>query len=77
MESKQLSPLSMVTAGHKVNLVAVEAGKGLKGRLAAMGLVPGVEITVIGNGFPGPFVIAVRGSKIMLGKGMAHKIMVK
>jgi len=77
MESKQLSPLSMVKAGQKVKLVAVEAGKGLKGRLVAMGLVPGVEITVIGNGHPGPFVIGVRGSKMMLGKGMAHKIMVK
>jgi len=77
MKSKQLSPLSMVTVGHKVKLVTVEAGKGLKGRLAAMGLVPGVEITVIANGHLGPFVIGVRGSKVMLGKGMTHKIMVK
>jgi len=77
IESKQFSPLSMVTAGRRVKLVAVDAGKALKGRLAAMGLVPGVEITVIGSSRPGPFVIGLRGSKIILGRGMAHKIMVK
>ena len=67
----------MVGAGHKVELVAVKAGKELNSRLVAMGLVPGVEITVIGNGYPGPFVIGLKGSKLMLGKGIAHKIMVK
>jgi Fe2+ transport system protein FeoA len=42
-----------------------------------MGLVPGVEITVVSNGHPGPFVVNVRDSKMMLGKGMTHKILVK
>lgn len=77
IESKQFLPLSMVAAGRRVKLVAVDAGKGLKGRLTAMGLVPDVEITVIGSGRPGPFIISVRGSKMVLGRGMAHKIMVK
>ncbi len=41
-----------------------------------MGILPGVEVTVLRNTHPGPFVIAVRNSKIMLGRGVAHKIMV-
>jgi Fe2+ transport system protein FeoA len=41
-----------------------------------MGLLPNVEITVVNNTHPGPFVISVKDSKMMLGRGMAHKIMV-
>jgi len=57
-------------------LVAVEAGGGLQGRLAAMGLVPGVEMEVLRNTPHGPFLIGVKGSRIMLGRGMAQKIRV-
>jgi len=76
MEQRQIRPLSMVKAGQTVKLVRVDAGRGLNSRLAAMGLVPDVEITVINNEHPGPFIISVKGSKMMLGRGMAHKIMV-
>ena len=73
---KQVRPLSMVRAGEKVKLAGVEAGRGLNSRLASMGLVPNVEITVVNNNRPGPFVVSVKGSKMMLGRDMAHKIMV-
>ena len=76
MQDKQLRPLFAVTAGETVKLAKVEAGRGLNSRLASMGLLPNVEITVIKNDHRGPFVISVKGSKMMLGRGMAHKIMV-
>ena len=76
MTDEQLKPLSMVRNGEKVKLVKIDAGHGLNSRLAAMGLVPNVEITVVNNSHPGPFVVNVKGSKMMLGRGMAHKIMV-
>jgi len=69
-------PLAIVQTGRRVRLVTVEAGHGLQGRLAAMGLVPGVEIEVLRNSTHGPFLVAVKGSRIMLGRGMAQKIMV-
>ena len=69
-------PLTSMQAGRRVRFVAVEAGHGLQGRLAAIGLVPGVEIEVLWNSMHGPFLIAVKGSRIMLGRGMAQKIMV-
>jgi Fe2+ transport system protein FeoA len=77
MKSKQLMPLSMVRAGETVKLAGINAGQGLKSRLTAMGLVPDVEITVISNCHPGPFVINVKDSRVMLGRGMAHKIVVR
>jgi len=73
---KRLVPLSMMKTGKKTKLVSISAGQGLKSRLTAMGLIPGVEITVVNNSHPGPFVISVKGCKMMLGRGMAHKIAV-
>jgi len=69
-------PLTIVQAGRRVRFVTAHAGRGLQGRLAAMGLVPGVEIEVLRNSAQGPFLIAVKGSRIALGRGMAQKIQV-
>lgn len=69
-------PLSGVKAGEKVTLVYIDAGHGLRGRLTAMGLVPGTILTIINNDQPGPFVINVKNTKVMLGRGMAQKIIV-
>ena len=44
--------------------------------LAAMGLASNTEVTVVSNTHPGPFVVNVKGSKVMLGRGIAHKITV-
>ena len=76
MGNKQLRPLSVVNEGEKVKLAGINAGRGLKSRLASMGLVANVEITVVNNSHPGPFVISVKNSRMMLGRGVAHKIMV-
>lgn len=76
MTEEQLRPLSMVSRGEKVKLVRINAGQGLNSRLASMGLVPNVEITVVNGGHPGPFVISVKDCKMMLGRGVARKIMV-
>ena len=76
MKTEQLRSLSTVKAGEKVKLVSIDAGRGLVSRLAAMGLVADVEITVIRNNHPGPFIVSVKGSRIMLGRGMTQKIMV-
>ncbi len=67
-------PLAMVETGRRVRLVGIDAGRRLEARLADMGLVPGVEIDVINNTFRGPFIVAVKGSRIVLGRGMALKI---
>ena len=76
MKDNQLRPLSMVRTGETVKLARINAGQGLNNRLASMGLVPNVEITVVKCGHPGPFVISVKDSKMMLGRGVVHKIMV-
>ncbi len=76
MEEKPLRPLSTVRAGETVRLTEINAGRGLNSRLASMGLLPNVQVTVVRNGHPGPLVISVKNSKMVLGRGMADKIMV-
>jgi ferrous iron transport protein A len=73
---KNLRPLSAVEDGQRVILVRIDAGRGLKSRLASMGLLPNTEITVISNRHPGPFMVSVKKTKMILGRGMANKIMV-
>ena len=76
VQLKNVKPLSTVRSGQRVRLAAIEAGRSLNIRLSAMGLVRNVEITVVSNNHPGPFVILVKRSKVVLGRGMAQKIMV-
>jgi ferrous iron transport protein A len=62
-------PLAFVQTGRQVRIVVIVAGHGLQGRLANMGLVPGTEIRVLSNPMQGPFLIEIKGSRIMLGRG--------
>ncbi len=67
-------PLSAVQPGTPVRIVDIQAGRHMQGRLAAMGLIPGVELHVLRNTPNGPFLLSVMGSRLMLGRGMASKI---
>jgi ferrous iron transport protein A len=77
VEHRQVRSLSTVRSGEKARLVRVDAGRGLNSRLASLGFVPEVELTVVSNGHPGPFVVIVKDVKIALGRGVAHKILVR
>jgi len=69
-------PLAMVRPGCRTKLVAVRGGRGMVQRLAAMGLVPGAEIEVVSTNGAGPMVIKVMESRVVLGRGMAQRIVV-
>ena len=69
--------LDMIEQGKTVRIMSIEAGRGLTSRLAGMGLIPGIEITVMSNSRRGPFVVALKDTRLMLGRGMAQKIFVQ
>ena len=71
-----IMPLSMACSGEMVRLVDIKSGRGLIRRLSDMGLTPGVNFKVINSQRPGPVIIDVRGSRLVLGHGMVHKIFV-
>lgn len=69
-------PLTIVGTGRKVRLLALLTGRECAARLASLGLVPGAEIEVLRNAEHGPFMVAVKGSRVVLGRGVAQRVMV-
>jgi len=69
--------LSECESGEEVIVLSVNAGYRAKTRLANLGVVPGVKITKTKNAlFKGPIEIKVRGSSLVLGRGLASRIIV-
>lgn len=69
-------PLVQAAAGQEVRLAEIRGGRGLTHRLAEMGLTPGARMRVVANNHRGPFIISVRESRLMLGRGMIDRIFV-
>ncbi len=76
MHDRLQRPLSTVSAGHSVRLRRIQAGQELEARLSALGFVPGAVVKVHRNGCHGPLVVQIKGSRLMLGRGMADQIAV-
>ena len=70
-------PLTMVIPGREVTLVAIHGGRGLRARLTDMGLNEGMRLKVIHSHRPGPCIILIGNTRLILGHGMASKILVK
>jgi len=75
MESQTL-PLSAAPQGRPLSLVRVEGGHGFRRRLAELGMTPGTPIKVLRNELNSPLVVELRGSRLMLGRGVADRILV-
>jgi len=66
--------LSMVSPGTRVNVLRIWGGREVCVRLASLGVVPGAEVEVVRGGAGGPLVISILDSRLMLGRGVAHKV---
>jgi len=69
--------LSECDTGEELLVLSVDAGRRAKNRLANLGIIPGVKI--IKNKaapFHGPVEIIVKGTSLVLGRGLAEKIIV-
>ena len=69
-------PLQMASVSQVVKLAQIRGGKEMQHRLAEMGLISGVEMKIIERGQSGPFIVEVKGSRLVLGKGMVPRIFV-
>ncbi|MGQ9615397.1 MAG: FeoA family protein [Spirochaetota bacterium] len=76
-ETKRMVPLSMLPRGKSARVVRIEGGHLLRRRLADIGIIPGKVIEVAHGWGGGPRVVIVDGAKIVLGRGMLHKIIVE
>jgi Fe2+ transport system protein FeoA len=69
-------PLAMAPVGQAMRLLAIDAGQRLTHRLTELGLTPGVELMIVQDS-GGPLLLAVRDSRVAVGRGMAHKMRVE
>ena len=68
-------PLVMATVGEQVRLESISGGGKLIQRLTALGLTPGVDLSVVQDA-GGPLLISVRDSRTALGRGMGYRVIV-
>ncbi len=73
----QSIPLPFAGTGRKLVVAEITGGCGVTRRLSDMGMVVGSQVMIVGGSYPGPLIIDVRGSRLALGCGIAHKIIVK
>lgn len=69
--------LSEARVGETFRVVGVEAGHGLRARLLALGITPGVTVQVVQRHGGGPCIIQVRGTRVALGCGILSHIRVR
>ncbi|MDY6854253.1 MAG: transcriptional repressor [Thermodesulfobacteriota bacterium] len=72
-----IMPLTMVSEGETVRITALNGGGAMVRRLNEMGFYTGTQVQVINKGKPGPFLVALKGSRLGIGHGVANKIIVK
>ena len=68
-------PLISVGSGQPVTLIKILAERKLIRRLTELGLTPGVSIEIV-HDHGGPLLLAVRDSRLALGRSMASQILV-
>lgn len=71
-----MTPLSELEPGQEGVIRALRGGHGFVSRLAALGFTPGASLHVVRNAGTGPLIVAVRGSRVALGRGEAAHVLV-
>jgi len=69
-------PLSLTTIGDRVWVVEIRGGRRMVRRLTDLGIVQGMEITVVNRTESGSAIVGLPGCRIGIGAGMAHRVMV-
>ncbi|EKE01432.1 MAG: hypothetical protein ACD_21C00132G0003 [uncultured bacterium] len=78
MKEKNETSLVSLEKDQHATIVSIAAGHKATKRLADLGLTPNTPIKVLRKaGAHGPIEIKLRGSSLVLGKGIVSKILVK
>ena len=71
-----LRPLSTLRVGEQGVVRRIEGGLGVRKKLADLGIIPGKTIDIVHGRGQGPRVVIVDETRVMLGRGLLHKILV-
>ncbi len=76
MSNENATCLSDLASGEVGVVQSLAGGRGFVTRLAALGFVPGGEVTMVQNLGRGPIIVLVRDTRIALGRGEARKVQI-
>lgn len=76
-DRQPLVPLHKARQGERLIIQEFESGKNMQSRISSMGLKTGDMIEIVSSGFGGQVVIAAGENRLVLGKGMAEKVLVQ
>ena len=68
--------LGAVRPGESVHIHSLEGGRHFLSRLASLGFTPGARLRVVQNFGHGPIIVALRDTRVALGRGEAVRIRV-
>ncbi len=69
-------PLERATIGQEVILAEIRGGKRFQHRMAEMGLAPGSRFRILNKSNPGPCIVAIKETRMVIGHGMMHRVYV-
>jgi Fe2+ transport system protein FeoA len=69
--------LSTLGTGERAIVRALAGGHLFRSRAANLGFTAGVEVTVLQNFGHGPMIVALRGTRVALGRGEAAMVLVE
>jgi ferrous iron transport protein A len=76
-KDKQTISLAQMPAGKLVEVVSIDGGYGLKNRLASMGILAHSTFRVLRNEGAGRLIVAIKNSKVVIGRGASSNIFVR
>ncbi|MFP4442566.1 MAG: ferrous iron transport protein A [Spirochaetia bacterium] len=77
LDSENSNKLTALKPGEKAKIIRLDGGFGMRKRLTDLGVVPGREATVLSSHRNSPLLVKIDGTRIMIGRGMAAKIVVE
>ena len=72
-----MKPLGFLSIGRSGVVRDIAGGKSVRSRLTGMGFIEGTSIHMIKNDSSGPLIVAVGEGRLVLGQGVAHKVLVE
>ena len=72
-----IKSLANLHTGERGIVTSLKGGEKFRNKMLALGLIPGKEFEVIKGNKNGPFVLKIDETRLMLGYGMAEKIIIE
>ncbi|MFP4139091.1 MAG: FeoA family protein [Planctomycetota bacterium] len=74
MKSSTMTPLLEFPIGQRARVASLDGGCNCASRLRSMGVTVGSELELVKRNNWGPVLIAVGGTRLAIGRGMARQI---